>query len=189
MAGAMAGGAAIGAGIEATGQAIGMVLQKKAARKSRQHQIRLMKMRHQWEASDLEAAGLNRILSVTGKASGGGVSAPMANIQSPRGVAQAGIQGALLAAQLKQIQATTAKTIAEGQIVRAGVPTAEVKEGLLRWFYDQVRSSIGTSARELLSPEAKKAFGMIPEESPRSMTDKHLGGAPIRVHKFEKRKK
>ncbi len=128
-----------------------------ASRRQYQRTKKMFKNRYQWTAADLEAAGLNRILALT-KGPGAGSNVAQANVQG------IGRGTALLAAQLQQIRATTAKTMTEERLLRAGVPTAEVKEETLRWFWHQARKLIKSSAKDLLSPEAKEAFGMSPAE-------------------------
>ncbi len=131
-----------------------------SSRRQYQRTKKMFKHRYQWTASDLEKAGLNRILALT-KGPGAGT-----NIQQmgPGGLGAAARGSALLDAQLKQIAATTAKTISETAIIDAGVPTARAKEDVLQWMFNQARKMIGTSAKNLLSDEAIGAFGLSPRE-------------------------
>jgi len=133
----------------------------KAFKRARQ----MYRNRYQWAAKDLEKAGLNRILALT---KGPGPSAGVISPARTGGLAAAAQGAALLRAQLQQIKATTAKTIAEENLLRARVPAAGAKEEVMQWFFDQVRGLIGDkskfSAQNLLSPEAKKAFGVKPRK-------------------------
>ena len=141
----------VGTGFAASSQAY------KRARKMYRH-------RYQWAAEDLEKAGLNRILALTQ-----GPGSPGTNVQQAKtgGLAEAARGAALLRSQLRQIDASTAKTLMETEIIKAGVPTARAKEDVLKWFFDQLRGLVSegtSSAKDLLSPEAKKAFGLSPAE-------------------------
>ncbi len=153
----------VGTGFAASSQAY------KRTRKMYRH-------RFQWAAEDLEKAGLNRILALTQGPGSPGSNVPQA--QTRGGLADAAAKAALLRSQLRQIDASTAKTIAETAIIGAGVPTARAKEDVLQWFFNQLRGAIrgGTnSAKDLLSPEARDAFGISPKQSP---AEKY---GPIRV--------
>ncbi len=158
MAGGLIGGAVAG-GVTSGLQAL---MSAKAAKKAYRRMIRFYGQRHQLEAKDLEAAGLNRILSLT-KGPGVATAVPMARIPELSSVAESGRKTSLLQAQLGQIRASTAKTVAEERLLRAGVPTAEAKEDVLQWFFGRMRKMIGegaSSAKGLLSPEAKSVFGL-----------------------------
>lgn len=159
--GALAAGATEGAKI-----GLGFVSSRKAYTRMK----RMYRRRYQWTAQDLEKAGLNRILALT-QGPGQATAVPMARIGEPGAAKLSKLPGELevIRAQLEQIRATTAKTRAEEQLLRAGVPTAEAKEGLMQWLYKQVQGAVGSdfSAKSLLSDKAKKAFGMEPSESGR----------------------
>ncbi len=190
------GGALIGGGMEATGQAIQIWQQKKAAKKAFERQKKILQNRFQWQAADLEAAGLNRILAVT-QGTSAAANVQQANVGSIGQGMSANLRQAMLAReQQKLLQAQTGKTLAEKELAEAGVPTAEAKEDLMKWLFDQARRAIGGgahSAKQLLSPEAKEAFRDL--TSPlkkhelgerRSMNEKYFGGKPIKVNKFKK---
>lgn len=136
-----------------------------AATKAFKRTRQMYRNRYQWTAKDLEAAGLNRVLALTqGPGASSGVSQPA---QLRGGMSEAARGAALLRAQLAQISASTAKTLTETKLLEAGVPTAEAKEDVLQWFFNQLRSAVrgGTSsAKDLLSPEARETFGMSPRE-------------------------
>ncbi len=162
----------IGAGFGASSK------QYKRARKMYRH-------RYQWAAEDLEKAGLNRILALTQGPGGPGTNVPQANLRG--GMAEAARGAALLQAQLRQINASTAKTVAETAHISAGVPTARAKEDAMGWFWNQVREIVrgGTnSAKDMLSPEAKEFFNV---DDWRKTQDGPKGS--VVVDKFPRRKK
>lgn len=156
MGGALIGAAGVGAGGSLIDTGLGFLSAKIGYKRMK----KMYKHRYQWAAQDLEAAGLNRILALT-RGPGVATQVPIGG-QSRIGE---GARGAMLvAAQLDQIRASTAKTVTEDKLLRAGVPTAEVKEDVMQWLFERARSLFGeegrNSAKDLLSPEAKKAFGV-----------------------------
>lgn len=126
-------GALAGAASQVGQIAAGIGFGRKAAKDARKHQIRMFRNRYQWAAQDLEAAGLNRILALT-KGPGQASAAPQAQTPSGGDVAGAGRVGGLLAAQLAQIKASTAKTVLEAKAIQAGLPRKQTQEKV----FDQV---------------------------------------------------
>ncbi len=101
---------------------------KKSAKKSRKFTKKVMKTQHQWEALDLEAAGLNRILSLTGTG-GSGIATPAAPfISSAQEVAQlAGAAGTAVTSgkQLATAKADVSKAKSEAAMAKTGEQTAK----------------------------------------------------------------
>ena len=106
-----------------------------ASRRQYQRTKKMFQNRYQWTASDLQKAGLNRILALT-KGPGAGSNVAQAN------VAGIGRGTALMAAQIAQIRASTAKTVTEEALLRKSLPTAEVQEEVMRKLYGQGRKML-----------------------------------------------
>ncbi|QXP08287.1 MAG: DNA pilot protein [Arizlama microvirus] len=122
----MSGAASSAKGIEAMNAA-----NAAEAQKNRDWQERMSNTAHTREVKDLRDAGLNPILSATGgngASSPGGSMATMENTQS---------QSSLIKAQLANLAANTAKTIAEAQ-------TEKNKRGLLDAQKDAAGGSLST---------------------------------------------
>jgi len=172
-AGAAAAGAAAGGALGLGGQALAFRYLK-----------RVYKTRYQWTAQDLEKAGLNRILALT-KGVGAATATP-----AGAGPSVPGVQALLAAAQLKAIQANTAKTVAETRMLDARGPTAEAKETLMKWLFDQVRSVVGDpgqySAKQLLGLEGRRR---LESKGPGDRPKVGVRRPVVRVHKWDKGEK
>lgn len=122
------------------------------AEKNRNFQERMSNTAHQREADDLEAAGINRLLT----AGGSGASTPGGGQASVENVAQSGITSARENAQLKLAQKKNEaelgnmikqgklldsqknKTDVEAQVLKKGIPESDFKNEM----YDFVKPAI-----------------------------------------------
>lgn len=86
------------------------------AQHSRQFTMDMMRSKHQWEAEDLEAAGLNRVLSLTNGPPIG--SSPVAGVmdtnQNTAGMVSSALSSARSGLELKNLKEDTAKKRKEG---------------------------------------------------------------------------
>lgn len=94
-----------------------------------QFQERMSRTAYQRQVEDMKAAGINPMLS----AKMGGASTPSGQTAVMQNTAKAGVESAMMAAQLKNMQATARKTNAEANVIEGtGVRTAEAKlQGIL----------------------------------------------------------
>lgn len=134
--GAMLGhpGAAVGASIVGgflgnRGQRAANAANAQLAHNQMQFQERMSRTAYQRQVEDMKAAGINPMLS----AKMGGASTPSGQTAVMQNTAKAGIEGAMMIANLKNMQATARKTNAEANVIEGtGVRTAEAKlQGIL----------------------------------------------------------
>lgn len=109
----MAGGAITSGVIGLAGGLAGNSARSSEAKKGRRFTERQMKHKHQWEMWDLRKAGLNPILAAGGTPGTG--PSPVASQENP---VSEGVNSALQAAQVKNVQAQTRKTNIEADAIQ-----------------------------------------------------------------------
>lgn len=128
-------GAAIG---HIGGSIISGLFGQSSADKSMEFQKKYAKKAHQWEVADLLAAGLNPILSATGKgaAIGGGATATLPDLGASAATA---LSAKRLSQEIKNLEATerllneqTNKTTVEKYLIETSLPKARTKANLWR---------------------------------------------------------
>ena len=124
-------GAAVGASIVGgilgnRGQTAANAANAQMAHNQMQFQERMSRTAYQRQVEDMKAAGINPMLS----AKMGGASTPSGQTAVMQNTAKAGIEGAMMVANLKNMQATARRTNAEaGVIEKTGLRKAETDIG------------------------------------------------------------
>jgi hypothetical protein len=111
-------GAAVGASIVGgllgrRGQSAANAANAQLAHNQMQFQERMSRTAYQRQVADMKAAGINPMLS----AKMGGASTPSGQTAVMQNTAKAGIEGAMMVANLKNMQATARKTNAEAKVI------------------------------------------------------------------------
>ena len=115
----------ISAGISVVGGLLGNNSAKKEAAKARAYDKEVRQNAHQWEVADLEAAGINKVM--TAMHGSGGASTPVANVGNPFKDVQAD-QSASSARKLQQTQQQIVASEARIQEEREKILTEPTKK-------------------------------------------------------------
>lgn len=153
-----------GAGGSIVGSAISAGVGIQVARENRAFQERMSSTAHQREIKDLKLAGLNPMLSVMG---GQGASSPggsLANIAGLQNAGSSAVSAYREGLAADQLRAQTKKTEAETAIINAGVPTADVKERVLRAFFERAEEELGNIG---VIPREREKTGVRMNPTPR----------------------
>ncbi len=120
----LAGSAMGGFGLGLAGDLFSAKSSRRAARGQMAFQERMSNTSHYREAQDLENAGLNRILSVTG---GPGASTPGGAMATIPAMGSTALQGMRIRAEIKNIESLTDLNTKKGQALK---PVSEFGRGL-----------------------------------------------------------
>jgi len=159
--GGLAGGAL---GMAGTGLSAGISVAE--GKKARDFQKKVMKRRYQWMASDLEKAGINRILAPSIGA--GGASSPMANVpdfgQAISQGARAGSEVALKGMQRKLAEQNIAESAARTDASEAAARESDarrIRDNRREFYLVPDHPDLIKAGRGLQSQA--KSFWMTPE--------------------------
>lgn len=200
----IAAGAAIGGALlSRSGQSSANKSNQNLNAENRAFQERMSSTAHQREAKDLEAAGLNRILSVkqSGASTPGGSVAKMENTNKDLGtVANSAMNATLMVQQLKNAKAQEAKTNAEtvltvNQAKKSGIEASlwdQASEFLPgKQTYDSIKQKgqdISTKLLDLIMPGIDLNSAKKINSNKDMFKQKHVKPNPDMPNKHRKRK-
>lgn len=128
------------------GQAAANAANAQLAHQQMQFQERMSNTAYQRQIADMKAAGINPMLS----ARMGGASTPSGQTAVMQNTAKAGIEGAMMVANLKNMQATARKTNAEARVIEGtGMDKA----------YSEIGANVANSKR--LKADTEKIFAEV----------------------------
>lgn len=153
--------------------AIGKDKASDAAKKSRKFTKKIFQTQHQWEAQDLEAAGLNRILSLT--QGGGGVATPSAPFEvstaqqlsgvgaTGTGAARAGMEASILKSTMSKAKSDAVIAKEQEQtsadVRRKASHDADIASVNFNIFDEHFKQQIMATERDRLGMASARAVG------------------------------
>ncbi len=152
------------------GSVVGGLFGRSQAKKQMRFQERMSSTAHQREAEDLEAAGLNRILSVTG---GPGASAPGGAMAPTPDFATSALSSIRLASEVKKIMAETDLTKVKADVIR---PTGDIGNSVSNILTSKIPNSARTLSKKMTEMESNIQFWLNKQIS--SDITKHKGAYP-----------